>query len=246
MLTDPEGVSKLPQIDCEGAVTGGTKAKAAFLDRDGVINVDHGYVHDPSNFELCPGVLGACRALHEAGYKLIVVTNQAGIGRGYYTPAQFHDFTRWVEGTFRDAGAPITATYHCPHHPEKGLGQYRQACECRKPAPGMLLRAIHEHELDAAGSFLVGDKPSDVEAARAAGVHGYLLGGVANYGSLAELVGALLPPRAERNKGNLCVEETGSAAREPGQGRVGLPQPLGASDVDQSSLFVSDLRQLNS
>ena len=167
-------------------------AKAAFLDRDGVINVDHGYVHHPANFELFPGVLEACKSLHEAGYKLIVVTNQAGIGRGYYTPAQFLGFTGWIENLFRDAGAPITATYHCPHHPEMGLGEYRKVCNCRKPAPGMLLRAIHEHALDASKSWLAGDKVSDIEAAHAAGVRGYLVGDEGEYGTLKKLVEALL------------------------------------------------------
>jgi D-glycero-D-manno-heptose 1,7-bisphosphate phosphatase len=168
--------------------------KAAFLDRDGVINVDHGYVHDPDNFELFPGVIEACKSLHEAGYKLIVVTNQAGIGRGYYTTTQFLEFTGWMEKLFRDAGAPITATYYCPHHPEMGIGQYRRVCEFRKPAPGMLLRAIDEHELDPSGSFFVGDKRSDIEAACSAGVRGYRVGEEGGYGSLSELVGELLPP----------------------------------------------------
>lgn len=166
--------------------------KAAFLDRDGVINVDHGYVHQPANFELFPGVLEACKSLHEAGYKLIVVTNQAGIGRGYYTPAQFLEFTGWIEKLFRDAGAPITATYYCPHHPEMGLGDYRKVCDCRKPSPGMLLQAIHEHGIDAGNSLLAGDKISDIEAARAAGVRGYLVGAEGEYSSLSKLVEALL------------------------------------------------------
>lgn len=174
-------------------MTSCSKAKAAFLDRDGVINVDNGYVHDPSSFELCQGAIDACRKLHLAGYKLIVVTNQAGIGRGYYTSAQFHEFTQWLEVIFREAGAPITATYHCPHHPEKGLGEYLKACECRKPAPGMLLRAISDYELDASGSFLVGDKQSDIDAANAAGVRGYLVGAHGDHSSLAELVASLLP-----------------------------------------------------
>lgn len=167
-------------------------AKAAFLDRDGVVNVDYGYVYTPSTFALCPDVLQACRRLHEADYKLIVVTNQAGIGRGYYTTEQFLDFTRWIDDLFRDAGVPITATYYCPHHPEMGLGEYRKACQCRKPAPGMLLRAISEHGLNAGESFLAGDKLSDIEAARAAGVRGYLVGEEGEYNSLAALVDGLL------------------------------------------------------
>lgn len=175
-----------------GDVTSESFTKAAFLDRDGVINVDHGYVHCSADFELYPGVLQASKALHEAGYKLIVVTNQAGIGRGYYTLAQFIEFTGWIERLFRDAGAPITATYHCPHHPEAGLGEYRKVCDCRKPAPGMLLRAIREHGINAGDSFLAGDKLSDVEAACAAGVRGYLLGKEGEFGSLADLVETLL------------------------------------------------------
>jgi D-glycero-D-manno-heptose 1,7-bisphosphate phosphatase len=180
-------------------MTARSLAKAAFLDRDGVINVDHGYVHCSANFELFPGVLEACRCLHEAGYKLIVVTNQAGIGRGHYTSVQFLEFTNWIETLFREAGAPITATYHCPHHPKMGLGEYLKICDCRKPAPGMLLRAIHEHDLDAGNSLLVGDKLSDIEAARAVGVRGYLVGNEGEYGSLAELVEALLNPFAKHS-----------------------------------------------
>ena len=172
-------------------------SKAAFLDRDGVINVDHGYVNHPANFELFPGVLEACKSLHEADYKIIVVTNQAGIGRGYYTHAQFLEFTGWIERLFREAGAPITATYYCPHHPEMGLGEYRKVCNCRKPAPGMLLRAIHEHGLDAGQSWLAGDKVSDLEAAHAAGVCGYLVGNEGEYGTLKKLVEALLAPSAK-------------------------------------------------
>ena len=165
---------------------------AVFLDRDGVINVDRGHVHDPANFELIPGAVQACRTLHEAGFKLIVVTNQAGIGRGLYTAAQFHEFTAWIEGVFREAGAPITYTYHCPHHPTQGLGEYQMICDCRKPAPGMLLRAIREHGIDPHGSFLVGDKQSDIDAASAAGVRGYLVGEGRDYGSLGDLVEVLL------------------------------------------------------
>ena len=170
--------------------------KAVFLDRDGVLNVDRGYVHDPKHFELYPGVLGACKSLHESEYKLIVVTNQSGIGRGYYTTQKFLEFTSWIDNIFLAAGAPITATYYCPHHPEEGLGEYRKLCDCRKPAPGMLLRAIREHSIDPRNSLLVGDKISDLEAARGADVRGYLVGQKGQYDSLAELVRALLDPAA--------------------------------------------------
>jgi D-glycero-D-manno-heptose 1,7-bisphosphate phosphatase len=174
-------------------------AKAVFLDRDGVINIDHGYVHSADKFELFPGVLDACRCLHKAGYKIIVVTNQSGIGRGFYTLTQFFEFTSWIEKLFREFGAPITATYYCPHHPEMGLGKYLKICDCRKPAPGMLQCAIHDYDLDVGNSFIVGDKQSDIEAARAVGVRGYLVGNYKKYNSLAELVEALYPTFAKHH-----------------------------------------------
>ena len=111
--------------------------RAAFLDRDGVINIDHAYVHDREHFEWVPGVLEGARMLTDAGFLLVVVTNQSGIGRGYYTEADFHALTDWMCGVFAEAGAPIAAVRFCPHHPEKALGLYRRECRCRKPQPGM-------------------------------------------------------------------------------------------------------------
>mgnify|MGYP001102487457 FL=1 len=144
--------------------------KALFLDRDGVINVNHGYVHTPGQTDWVPGIFDLARAARAAGYALVVVTNQAGIARGYYDEAQFRAYTRWVHARFEAEGAPIAATYFCPHHPEAGLGELKVACGCRKPEPGMLLEAIGRHGLDPAGSVMVGDTPKDMEAAAAAGV----------------------------------------------------------------------------
>ena len=110
--------------------------RAAFLDRDGVINIDHAYVHDREHFEWVPGVLEGARMLTDAGFLLVVVTNQSGIGRGYYTEADFHALTDWMCGVFAEAGAPIAAVRFCPHHPEKALGLYRRECRCRQPQPG--------------------------------------------------------------------------------------------------------------
>ncbi len=146
------------------------KRKALFLDRDGVINIDYGYVHTPEKTIFIDGIFELVRHANEAGYAVVVVTNQAGIARGYFTEAQFQDFTRWMVEAFREQGAVIDRVYHCPHHPEAGIGALKLACECRKPEPGMFLQAQRELDLDMAGSIIVGDKPSDLEAGRRAGV----------------------------------------------------------------------------
>ncbi|NDG37915.1 MAG: D-glycero-beta-D-manno-heptose 1,7-bisphosphate 7-phosphatase [Betaproteobacteria bacterium] len=144
--------------------------KAVFLDRDGVINLDKAYVHRWDDFEFLPGAVEAMRQLHLAGYILIVVTNQAGIARGYYTERQFEILTEAMIEHLAAAGVVITAVYHCPHHPAGTVPLLSVACDCRKPAPGMLLAAAREHGVDLEQSILVGDKASDLEAARAAGV----------------------------------------------------------------------------
>ncbi len=148
---------------------------AIFLDRDGVINRDYGYVGSIEAFEFLPGVLTSCAKLVEAGYALVVVTNQSGIARGYYDEAQFQALSQWMSVQFAEAGAPLAGIYHCPHHPEKGLSPYCGPCECRKPMPGMLLDAARELKLSLATSYMVGDKPSDITAGKRAGVKATLL-----------------------------------------------------------------------
>ena len=143
---------------------------ALLLDRDGVINVDHGYVHLPEQFEFIPGIFDLCRSAHARGQRLVVVTNQAGIARGYYTEADFHALTAWMKSRFADEGAPLSAVYFCPTHPTAGLGAYRTDSAYRKPGPGMILQARDELGLDLAASTLLGDKLSDIQAGQAAGV----------------------------------------------------------------------------
>lgn len=144
--------------------------RALLLDRDGVINTDHGYVHAPEATDWVPGIFERVAEARARGYLPIVVTNQAGIGRGHYDEATFLRYTEWVHAAFADHGAPLLATYWCPHHPDAGIGDYRTACACRKPAPGMLLAAADAFGLDLAASVLVGDKASDLDAGRVAGV----------------------------------------------------------------------------
>ena len=145
------------------------KRKAVFLDRDGIINVDHGYVYKPEDFEFIDGVFDACRHFHQLGYLLIVVTNQSGIARGMYTEQDFQALTRWMQARFAEEGAPITHVYHCPHHPDFGSEADRN-CDCRKPMPGMLDRAITEYNLNPATCMMVGDKESDMRAAQQASI----------------------------------------------------------------------------
>ena len=144
--------------------------RAAFLDRDGVINIDHGYVYRREDFQFVPGLLDGARRLHDLGFALVVVSNQSGIGRGLFSEAEFHTLTTWMKGEFSSAGAPLSGVYFCPHHPTEAREPYRRRCSCRKPAPGMLLAAASQLHLDLAASALFGDKSSDLEAALAAGV----------------------------------------------------------------------------
>ncbi|MEG3789790.1 HAD family hydrolase [Lysobacter sp. CCNWLW3] len=144
--------------------------KALFLDRDGVINTDHGYVHTPERTDWVPGIFDLAAQARSCGFLVVVVTNQAGIARGYYDEAQFYRYTQWVHEQFASRGAPLLATYFCPHHPDAGLGELKMACSCRKPQPGMLLQAAQDWDIRPASSVLVGDQASDIEAARLAGL----------------------------------------------------------------------------
>ena len=140
--------------------------KAVFLDRDGVINVDHAYVYKPQDFEFIDGVFAACAEFVKQGFRLIVVTNQSGIARGYYTEAQFAELSEWMQAQFVAHNINIDAIYYCPHHPKKGLGDYLQDCDCRKPQPGMLQRGIEAFDLDPSQCVMVGDKHGDMVAAK--------------------------------------------------------------------------------
>jgi D-glycero-D-manno-heptose 1,7-bisphosphate phosphatase len=144
--------------------------KAAFLDRDGVINRDTAYIADWSAFEFLPGAIEGMRLLQDAGYRLVVVTNQSGIARGIFSESAYKTLTAKMEATLSEHGAVLTGIYFCPHHPTEGQGPYLMTCMCRKPAPGMLKQAIADHGLDPAVSLMIGDKASDIEAGRRAGV----------------------------------------------------------------------------
>jgi len=170
--------------------------KAVFLDRDGVINADAGYLVKPEDFRFLPGVFDAIRRLDQAGYAVVVVTNQSGIARGFYTEEAYLASQAWLMKTFEDRDAPIEAVYYCPHHPDKGTGPYRIECDCRKPAPGLILRAADELGIDLGSSAIVGDKIRDVEAGRRAGIPLRIL-----VGTDALDVPALAPPATHAARG---------------------------------------------
>jgi D-glycero-D-manno-heptose 1,7-bisphosphate phosphatase len=144
--------------------------KALFLDRDGVINVNHGYVYKNSEFDFIDGIFDLVKRANVLDYKVIIVTNQSGIGRGMYTESDFQALSAWMCSQFELHGASIDDVFFCPHHPEAKLAQYKQVCACRKPSPGMLLNAAEKHDIRLSESIMVGDKISDVEAANNAGL----------------------------------------------------------------------------
>ena len=162
---------------------------ALFLDRDGVLNEDQGYVHRWEDFRWIPGAKETVAAFNRAGWLVFVVTNQSGIGRGYYTEEAMHALHARMNAELAAAGARVDAIYFCPQHPEAPLERYRHPDPPgRKPNPGMILRAIADRHIDPARSFLIGDQPSDLEAARRAGVPGFRFEG----GNLDHFVKGLL------------------------------------------------------
>jgi len=143
---------------------------AVFLDRDGVINEDRGYVHRWEDFSFLPGAIEALRRLQQKGYLLVVITNQSAVARGLCTEADVLALHERMCAFLRERGIELAGIYHCPHHPQGSVSDYAIACACRKPEPGMILRAAQAHGIDLSRSLVVGDKLSDLEAGRAAGI----------------------------------------------------------------------------
>ena len=137
--------------------------KALFLDRDGIINVDHGYVYKIEDFEFVEGIFDLVKYFSAAGYLLFVVTNQSGIGRGYYSEEDFKVLTRWMLARFEKEGIHIEKVFHCPHSPEA-------KCHCRKPQTGMIDEAMEIYAIDLSASWMIGDKQSDMDLAHYAGI----------------------------------------------------------------------------
>ena len=160
------------------AVSSKPPRPALFLDRDGVLNEDPGYVHRWEDFRWIPGAQEAVAAFNRAGWWVFVVTNQSGVGRGYYAEDDVLALHAKMSDDLAQSGAWIDAYYYCPDHPEAAVETYRHPDPPnRKPNPGMILKALNDHPVDLARSVMVGDKPADMEAARRAGVRGRLFEG---------------------------------------------------------------------
>lgn len=138
--------------------------RALILDRDGVININHGYVNRREDFNFIEGIFDVARAATTQHFQLVVITNQAGIARGFYSEQQFHELTQWMCDQFLLQGAPIAKVYYSPFHPTEGIGKYKKDDLSRKPHPGMILQAQRELNLDLERSILIGDKASDIQA----------------------------------------------------------------------------------
>jgi D-glycero-D-manno-heptose 1,7-bisphosphate phosphatase len=149
--------------------------RAVFLDRDGVLIRDADHLTEASQIEILPGVPEALRRLRAAGWTIIVVTNQSVVARGLVTEDGLRQIHRVLEAQLRERGAMLDAIYYCPHHPEGAVARYRVVCDCRKPEPGLLLRAAKDFDLELAASVMVGDTPSDIEAGRRAGCRTVLI-----------------------------------------------------------------------
>jgi D-glycero-D-manno-heptose 1,7-bisphosphate phosphatase len=139
--------------------------KVLFLDRDGVINVDKGYVYKIEDIEFIDGIFDLCKTYQDKGYEIIIITNQAGIARGYYTEEDFIKLMDWMKKKFEKRGINILDVFYCPHHPD-----FTGECSCRKPKPGMILEAAKKYNIDLKSSVLIGDKISDIEAGKRAGI----------------------------------------------------------------------------
>lgn len=148
---------------------------AVFLDRDGTLNEEVGYLDRLDRLVLFPWTIDAVRLLNRAEFAVVVVTNQAGVARGFFEESFVHDVHRHIDRLFADGGARVDGYYYCPHHPDATIEAYRLECECRKPRPGMIRRAERDLGLDLARSYVVGDRWLDIGLARAVGATGVLV-----------------------------------------------------------------------
>ena len=152
-----------------------TMERAVFLDRDGTIIEDVGYLGECGKIKFLPRVSEAIKLLNENGFKVIVTTNQSGVARGYFTEETVREINRYIQESLAKQGALIDKTYYCPHHIEGIIREYRKECHCRKPNSGMIEEATREFGIDLKGSFVIGDKISDIEAGHRAGCKTILL-----------------------------------------------------------------------
>ena len=150
--------------------------KAIFLDRDGTINVEKHYLYRQEDFEFLPGAVNALKLLQDAGYLLIIITNQSGIARGYYSEEDFLQLNQWMIDTLKGQGVLITDVYYCPHLQNATIEKYRKNCDCRKPKLGLFEEAIYDYDINLADSYAIGDKIRDCAICEETACHGFLTG----------------------------------------------------------------------
>lgn len=189
---------------CEFGVTWavGHMRPAVFFDRDGVLNQDDGYVSDPNKIQWVEGAKQAVKAVNDAGYFAFVVTNQSGIARGLYEERHVRNLHEWMSHQLALVGAHIDAFEFCPHHPDAQVAQYRVLCSCRKPQPGMINALLERYPVSMSDSFMIGDKQSDLDAAKAAGLAAYLFDGT----NLQEFIMQLLVRRSDAPFASKTIE----------------------------------------
>ena len=149
--------------------------KTIFLDRDGTINIDHGYVYRKEDFQFLPGVLKGLKLLEQLGFLLVIITNQSGIARGYYTEDEYHELNKWLLNELKKEGIHIASSFYCPHHPEAKVEEYRMSCECRKPGTALYKQACAQWDVDTEKSYAIGDKERDVSFCGESDVKGIIL-----------------------------------------------------------------------
>ena len=149
--------------------------RAIFMDRDGTVSDEVGYINHIDRYRLLPRSADAIRRINAAGFLAFVITNQSGVARGLFDEALLHEVHARLRGWLEQEGARLDGIYYCPHHPKEGTAPWRQECECRKPRPGLILKAAREHDVDLSSSYMIGDTVLDIEAARNAGMTGVLV-----------------------------------------------------------------------
>ena len=168
--------------------------KAIFLDRDGTINVEKHYLYRKEDFEFLPGVVDALKQLQRAGFLLIIITNQSGIARGYYSEEDLHLLNNWMVMILEEQGVNISHVYYCPHLPDAQVEEYRLDCECRKPKLGMYMQAVRDYDIDLSQSYAIGDKIRDCAICECSECRGFLIG----YNEKPEVIAEVQAGKMER------------------------------------------------